>query len=517
VPEQPVRAAQVDLVGALLDTGFAHPQWLVEREGHYLHVTELLYRILQLADGQRTCLQIAAEIAAQTGKPINAANVRTLLATKLLPLGLIAPGDAEVEAEEQDRVPAGPSVWPPNVVRGLSAHQDTDPAGLSRARQTGRRRSSPFAPLQLTLRLGVLGPQAIDPVARALQVLFLPPVCVAVVLLVGIGQGWLFLGHGVGSVIALVLFHPLLFLLLFGFVLLSGLLHEFGHAAALRYGGGRARSIGFGLYVTVPAFYTDCTDSYRLDRWGRLRTDLGGVYINLLMTLALLGLFALTHAEALLAAVLLLDIVIAQQFSPLVRYDGYWALADLIGVPDFFTLMSPVLRGLVPHGARRGHALPVALKGWVRAVFIGYTVIVVPLLCVALFLLVARAPLLLGLYAGSFLQLMHGASSAWRRGDGLGVGLAGVQALVLLVSAVLLVYGVGRLLSMMGTALLAWGRASVWRRALATLAVVGVTALLALFWMFWMLQVAGSSHATPHAAPSQPHPSLHGPPGSPSP
>ena len=43
----------------------------------------------------------------------------------------------------------------------------------------------------------------------------------------------------------------------------------------------RGRSAS-GLYLVYPAFYTDVTDSYRLDRAGRVRTDLGGVYFNVL-------------------------------------------------------------------------------------------------------------------------------------------------------------------------------------------------------------------------------------------
>ena len=38
--------------------------------------------------------------------------------------------------------------------------------------------------------------------------------------------------------------------------------------------------MGAGLYLVWPAFYTDVTDSYRLGRGGRLRTDLGGLYFN---------------------------------------------------------------------------------------------------------------------------------------------------------------------------------------------------------------------------------------------
>ena len=41
-----------------------------------------------------------------------------------------------------------------------------------------------------------------------------------------------------------------------------------------------------GLYLIWPAFYTDVTDSYRLGRGGRLRTDLGGLYFNALVVSA---------------------------------------------------------------------------------------------------------------------------------------------------------------------------------------------------------------------------------------
>jgi hypothetical protein len=49
---------------------------------------------------------------------------------------------------------------------------------------------------------------------------------------------------------------------------------------ALRYGGGRARSMSAGLYLLYPAFHTDVTDNCRLGRWARVRTDLAGFYFN---------------------------------------------------------------------------------------------------------------------------------------------------------------------------------------------------------------------------------------------
>ena len=47
--------------------------------------------------------------------------------------------------------------------------------------------------------------------------------------------------------------------------------------------------MGAGLYLVWPAFYTDVTDSYRLGRGGRLQTDLGGLYFNAIVAVAITG------------------------------------------------------------------------------------------------------------------------------------------------------------------------------------------------------------------------------------
>ena len=59
---------------------------------------------------------------------------------------------------------------------------------------------------------------------------------------------------------------PALFLLAFGLVVLSAAFHECGHATACTVGGAEPGRMGAGIYVAWPAFYTDVTDAYRLDR-----------------------------------------------------------------------------------------------------------------------------------------------------------------------------------------------------------------------------------------------------------
>jgi putative peptide zinc metalloprotease protein len=313
LPERPALAPQVVLSGELKDAGFAHQQWLVQRGGRFVQVTELLYRILERADGQRTLDEIAAGVSQAIGRGVSADQVGHLIARKLIPAGLVAgaPG------------PLGPA--PDAVGRGWMR-----------------------SPLAVNLRLRVVGPDHIERVTRVLQVLYLPPVLVAVLAAVAAAHGWLYFGHGIGGSARAAVDTPGLMVVVLGAIVLSAAFHEFGHAAALRYGGGQVRGMGVGLYLVYPVFYTDVTDSYRLGRWARVRTDLGGLYFNLIFTLGVMALYAATGQEFLLLIVAVIDLEIVHQLLPLVRLDGYWLLADLTGLPDFFSQMGPFVRSLLP-------------------------------------------------------------------------------------------------------------------------------------------------------------------------
>lgn len=460
VPDRPAPMPGVQLLGTLRDMGFAEQQWLAQRGETFIQLSELLYRVLEQVDGQRSLDEIAARARETTGRPVSTNNVRLLIAARLLPLGLIVPVDGVPMAE-----------------------QPRDRASRS--------------PLAVTLRLGFLRTEWIEPVARLLQVFFWPPVLVPIALLIAVGQGWLYVVHGVATPLAAVLQRPLLLVGISSFILLSAVFHEFGHAAALRYGGGRARSIGFGVYFIYPAFYTDCTDSYRLGRWGRLRTDLGGVYFDLIVAFGLMLAYLATRQELLLAAVVLLDLEIVDQFNPVVRFDGYWALADLVGVADFFVLMGPVLRSFqpvllrirqstMPSSVVAGGVMPgahtPALKGWVKVVFLAYTVVAVPILVIFLGALLVNAPSLLGFYLDSLAGQIEATIAAVHDGTRLVILLSGAQAALLLLTAVLLLYGLGNIVRALGRAVWSWGAKTGRRRALALLTLAGGLALLITLW-----------------------------------
>src|SRR5439155_24257391 len=106
---------------------------------------------------------------------------------------------------------------------------------------------------------------------------------------------------------------PALLVMVFAAVMVATIFHEIGHATACRYGGAEPGVMGIGLYVIWPVLYTDVTAAYELDRGGRLRTDLGGVYFNSIFALGCTGVYAATHWEPVLALVMVQAFAIVQQ------------------------------------------------------------------------------------------------------------------------------------------------------------------------------------------------------------
>src|SRR3712207_1238512 len=124
--------------------------------------------------------------------------------------------------------------------------------------------------------------------------------------------------------------------------------------------------MGAGVYLVWPAFYTDVTDSYRLGKGGRPRTDLGGLYFNAIVAVAITGVWWATGYDALLLVVVTQVLQMVRQLLPIIRFDGYHVLADLTGVPDLYHRIGPTLLALVPGRGKRPEAA--ALKPWARAV-----------------------------------------------------------------------------------------------------------------------------------------------------
>jgi putative peptide zinc metalloprotease protein len=394
VPERPALASGIELVGELQGTGFVESQWLVKRGDRFLQLTELLYRVAEQANGERTLEEIAVGVTEAGDRLVTAENVGQIVGM-LIPAGIIAAGDES-----------------PAVAQAI------------------REREARPSPLGLGLRMRVVGPRVIDPIASVLQYLFAPPVLVAVLVTAVLAHVWMYAERGLTAAFIDALYTPSFLLVVLAVILTAAVFHEFGHAAALRYGGGRARGMGMGVYLVFPAFYTDVTDSYRLGRWARVRTGLGGAYFHLLFALGLIGAAVAFGYEFLLIAVLLINLEIARQFIPFARLDGYWVLADLTGVPDFFSQIGPFVRSRFPRLGPGGTRLP-RLKRWVEAVFAAYIVITIPLLIVLLALLVKVLPRFVTALWDAIKTQAAFLSAGLADGDAIGAATAAAGLLIL--------------------------------------------------------------------------------------
>ena len=369
------RADGVELIGEMAGSGYRVPPSLARRaDGQTIQLTPLLYALLREIDGQRSPAELSAAVYESTGRPVTEENIRHLVDEKLRPLGLLVRTDG-----------SQPEVRKRNPLLGLRFRYVVTDA------ERTRRLTDPF------------------------RVLFRPLMVVALLAAFGVVCWWVFLRKGLASAAYDAFERPGLLLLVFAVTVVSAGFHEFGHAAAARYGGATPGVMGVGLYLVWPAFYTDVTDSYRLGRAGRLRTDLGGLYFNAIVAVGISGLWLVLRYDALLLVVATQIIQMLRQLAPMVRFDGYHVLADLTGVPDLYGRIKPTLLSVLPWRWGDPHAR--LLKPWARIVVTLWVIIVIPTLALALWTAVVALPRLIGTAWASLNKQQDVLSTAWADGD----------------------------------------------------------------------------------------------------
>jgi putative peptide zinc metalloprotease protein len=439
-PAWPPRLAEgVELLGEYKDSGYSQPPSLVRRaDGQVIQMSPLLYQVACRIDGSRDPEAIAALVSADLGRCLDAGQVRYLITAKLLPLGVVAAG---------------------GVPRALPK---ANPLFALRARGT------------------LLPERAANAAGTLLRPLFRWPVVVAVVVTVAAVDYWLFAAHGLGAGVQQVLRDPVDLLIVLGLSLVSAAFHECGHAAGCRCGGARPGVIGVGIYLVWPAFFTNVTDSYRLSRAGRLRTDLGGVYFNLIFMLALAGIYVATSDQVLLLVIAVTHLEMLEQLLPFVRFDGYYILSDLVGVPDLFARVVPILKSALPAGRRDPRVA--GLRRRIRIVVTGWVVCVIPLLMFIMGSLLLYLPQVdRALWRSVSLQVrlmtaaVGGHHYAMAAVDAIGVALVALS----LAGSLYIVTGLVRRLTALGRR---WSAGRLVRRLLAAGVGLAVMAALAAFW-----------------------------------
>jgi putative peptide zinc metalloprotease protein len=118
------------------------------------------------------------------------------------------------------------------------------------------------------------------------------------------------------------------------------ILHELGHALACRRFGADCHQIGLMLLVFTPTLYCNVSDSWMLaSKWQRIAVAAAGIYVELI--LASVCTFLWWFSQPGLFNSLCLDVMLVSSIgtvmfngNPLLRYDGYFVLSDLVEVPN---------------------------------------------------------------------------------------------------------------------------------------------------------------------------------------
>ncbi len=116
--------------------------------------------------------------------------------------------------------------------------------------------------------------------------------------------------------------------------------HEFGHGLSCKYFDGECHEIGVMLLVFTPAMYCDTSDSWLLpNKWHRAFIGAAGMYVEVF--LASLATFVWWYTQPGVLNFMCLNVMFVSSVStvvfnanPLLRYDGYYILSDILEIPN---------------------------------------------------------------------------------------------------------------------------------------------------------------------------------------
>jgi len=118
------------------------------------------------------------------------------------------------------------------------------------------------------------------------------------------------------------------------------LAHEFGHAAATKVWGGEVHDVGALFIALIPMPYVDCSAASMFRR-AHQRAIVGAAGMMVELFLAAIALFLWLNVEPGLVRACAFNVILIAGVStvlvngnPLLRFDAYYILADVIGIPN---------------------------------------------------------------------------------------------------------------------------------------------------------------------------------------
>ncbi|HEU5377613.1 MAG TPA: hypothetical protein VFV38_19490 [Ktedonobacteraceae bacterium] len=294
------------------------------KTGRYFRLSNTIVRIMQCLDGTKSLATIGHELNIELEK------VRYVV-QQLAELRLLQDESPTLERPEQKQI--GPYHWMTRIQRALLLRKDI-----------------------------ITGDEWMERIARLLRLkyVFTPWFGLFLLIIYGVAISiYLYYGYAIQHTLTLLVRWNSNFFGYFAlgwlFYCIIGILHELGHGFACKHFGGKVRAIGVALYFFRPAWYCDVTDAWLFTkRHERLITHAAGITMDFLLTSLVLFLLPFSLGIPWLMVIITLTFLVGgirtlANFNPLIKLDGYYILADLLGIENMrqksFYLLFSSIRG----------------------------------------------------------------------------------------------------------------------------------------------------------------------------
>src|SRR6516162_5713014 len=159
-------------------------------------------------------------------------------------------------------------------------------------------------------------------------------------------------------------------------------IHEFGHGLSCKHFGGEVHEMGFLFLCFSPAMYCNVSDAWMLpNKWHRIIISGAGIYVELMI--AAIATFVWWNSAGspfinyMALALMVVCSVSTVMFNgnPLMRFDGYYVLADWLEIPNLRDRSNRYLQRVVME-----HCLGIEVQPepymelWRRILFVVYAV-----------------------------------------------------------------------------------------------------------------------------------------------
>jgi len=128
------------------------------------------------------------------------------------------------------------------------------------------------------------------------------------------------------------------------------IIHEFGHGLSCKHYGGECHEMGIMLLVFSPCLYCDVSDSWILrNKWHRIIIGAAGMYIEIFLSGIAIYVWwntqpGLLHHLALNVFFVTTVTTVIFNANPLMRFDGYYMMADFLEIPNLRPKSDKLLR-----------------------------------------------------------------------------------------------------------------------------------------------------------------------------